>query len=170
MLAIINAFWQIVLFRQGPEDLPDSQPLLVLACAAYVFVDTVVILLLYPRDALLPLLLVDAGFLALWSMGVLRLFGFAGRLRRTLIALFGSGTLLQLLILPLSAWPVFGLPLEIPLFLRIAASLVSLLWSVAVYGHVYARALGRTPGIGTLFSVIYFIVVYQFAAQWSQVN
>jgi hypothetical protein len=101
---------------------------------------------------------------------VLRLFGLPGRLRRTLTALFGAGALLQALALPVAVWPAFGLPLEIPVFLRILVSLFLLLWSVAVYGNVYARALSRTPGIGTLFSVIYFIVVYEFAAQWSQVN
>jgi hypothetical protein len=170
MQAIVKAFWQIVLFRQGPEDLPDSQPLLILAAAAYVLVDTVVILLLYPREALLPLLLVDVGFLTLWSMGVLRLFGHGARLKRTLTALFGAGALLQVLAFPLSAWPAFGIPIEIPLVVRIAVSLGILLWSVAVYGHVFSSSLTRPLGIGLLFSVVYFIVIYEFAAQWGQVS
>ena len=170
MQAIINAFWQIALFRQGPEDLPDSQPLLILAFAAYVLVDAVVIVTLYPRQALPPLLLVDVGFLTLWSMGVLRLFGYAARLKRTLTALFGVGALLQVLAFPLSAWPSFGIPLEIPLYLRILVSLIILLWSVAVYGYVFSRSLDRSMGTGVLFSVVYFIVIYEFAAQWGQVS
>lgn len=170
MQAIVKAFWQIALFRQGPEDLPDSLPLLMLAALAYVFVDAVVIVLLYPLSALLPLLLVDVGFLTLWSMGILRLFGHGTRLKRTLTALFGAGALLQVLAFPLSAWPAFGIPIEIPIGIRIATSLVILLWSVAVYGYVFARALTRPPAIGLLFAIVYFVVIYRFAAQWGQVS
>ena len=107
---IVSAFWQIALFRAGPESLPDSRPLLVLAMAVYIAVDVMVILAMYPRHALPSLLLVDVGFLLLWCAGILRLFGFAQRLQQTLIALFGTGAMLQLLAFPLSAWPSFGIP------------------------------------------------------------
>ena len=55
MQAIIKAFWDIALFRQGPDSLPDSQPLLLLAAVAYAVIDVVVILTLYPSAALAPL-------------------------------------------------------------------------------------------------------------------
>ena len=165
MLAIVKAFWQIALFRRGPEDLPDSQPLLLLACAVYMLVDIFVILALYPSEALVPLLLADVGFLALWSAAVLHLFKFAARLQRTLTALYGVGALLQVLASPLTLSSA-----GIPMNLQIAGSLIILLWSVAVYGHIYSRALTRPLGIGLMFSIIYFIVIYKFAAQWSQVN
>jgi len=167
---IVNAFWQIVLFRAGPESLPDSRPLLVLAMAAYIAVDVMVILAMYPRHALPSLLLVDVGFLLLWCAGILRLFGFAQRLQQTLIALFGTGAMLQLLAFPLSAWPSFGIPVEIPLFLRVLVAVVILLWSVSVYGHILGKAISRSMGVGLTFAIIYFIVIYEFAAQWGQVN
>ena len=167
---IFNAFWQIALFRAGPESLPDSRPLLVLAMAVYIAVDVMVILSMYPRHALPSLLLVDVGFLLLWCAGILRLFGFAQRLQQTLIALFGTGALLQLLAFPLSAWPSFGIPVEIPLFLRVLVAVVILLWSVSVYGHILGKAISRSMGVGLTFAIIYFIVIYEFAAQWGQVN
>jgi len=170
MQAIVNAFWQIALFRQGPDDLPDSRPLLMLASLAYVLVDAAIILILYPRQALLPLLLVDVGFLTLWSMGVLQLFGYGARLQRTLTALFGVGALLQVLAFPLSAWPALGIPFEIPLYLRLWVSLIILLWTIAVYAHVFSRSLTRSLGTGLLFSLVYFVVIYKFAAQWGQVS
>lgn len=167
---IVNAFWQIALFRAGPESLPDSRPLLVLAMAVYIAVDVMVILAMYPRHALPSLLLVDVGFLLLWCAGILRLFGFAQRLQQTLIALFGTGAMLQLLAFPLSAWPTFGIPVEIPLFLRVLVAVVILLWSVSVYGHILGKAISRSMGVGLTFAIIYFIVIYEFAAQWGQVN
>jgi hypothetical protein len=170
MQAIVNAFWQIALFRQGPDDLPDSRPLLMFALLAYILVDAAVILMLYPPQALVPLLLVDVGFLALWSIGVLKFFGYGARLQRTLTALFGVGALLQVLAFPLSAWPALGIPFEIPLYLRIWVLLIILLWTVAVYAHVFSRSLSRSLGTGLLFSVVYFVVIYKFAAQWGQVS
>ena len=167
---IVNAFWQIALFRAGPESLPDSRPLLVLAMVVYIAVDVMVILAMYPRHALPSLLLVDVGFLLLWCAGILRLFGFAQRLQQTLIALFGTGAMLQLLAFPLSAWPSFGIPVEIPLFLRVLVAVVILLWSVSVYGHIQGKAISRSMGVGLTFAIIYFIVIYEFAAQWGQVN
>lgn len=167
---IVNAFWQIALFRAGPESLPDSRPLLVLAMVVYIAVDVMVILAMYPRHALPSLLLVDVGFLLLWCAGILRLFGFAQRLQQTLIALFGTGAMLQLLAFPLSAWPSFGIPVEIPLFLRVLVAVVILLWSVSVYGHILGKAISRSMGVGLTFAIIYFIVIYEFAAQWGQVN
>lgn len=167
MQAIIKAFWQIALFRQGPEYLPDSRPLLAFSALAYIVVDVLVILALYPTHVLPPLLLVDVGFLLLWCIGLLRLFDLQARIPQTLTALFGTGALLQILAFPFTAWPSFGIPIEVPLMLRALVALLILLWSVAVYGHILSRALSRSLGAGIAFALIYFIVIYQFAAIWT---
>jgi len=167
MQALVKAFWQIVLFRRGPDYLPDSQSLLLAAAVLYVVIDVLVILALYPRHALPPLLLVDVGFLVVWCATLLTLFGLKTRIRQTLTALFGCGALLQLLAFPFSAWPSFGIPVDIPLVFRALVALVILLWSVAVYGHILSRALSRPLGTGIAFAIVYFIVIYEFAAQWA---
>jgi len=170
MQEIIKAFWQIALFRQGPDYLPDSQPLLLFTLCAYVLVDVLVILTLYPAPVLVPLLLVDLGMLVVWTAGLLSLFGGMNRLRQTLIALFGAGALLQIIAFPISAWPSLGLPLELPYAFRVLFSLAILLWSVAVYGYIFGRALSRSMGIGVTFAVIYSIVIYEFAARLGGVS
>jgi len=170
MQEIIKAFWQIVLFRQGPDYLPDSKVLLYFAGVVYVLVDILVISALYPRNALPPLLLIDTGFLIVWCVGILSLFGFKLRIPQTLTALFGTGAMLQLLAFPLTAWPSFGIPLEIPLAFRALVAVIILLWSVAVFGHILSRAIERALGVGIAFAVVYFIVIYEFAAQWAQAS
>lgn len=170
MQAFVRAFWQIVLFRQGPESLPDSRPLLLFAGIAYLLVDVLVILTLYPARLVAPLLLVDMGLLFLWTGGLLALFGKLNRLRQTLSALFGSGALLQIIAFPLTAWPSFGIPIELPYALRVLVSLIILLWSIAVYGYIFGQALARSMGIGIAFAVVYFIVIYEFAASFGGVN
>lgn len=160
MQAVLGAFWQIALLRQGPEDLPDSQVLLAFAAILYIAVDMLVIVTLYPADAYLPLLLADVLLLVAWVTALLAVFRFLPRARRTLTALLGAGALLQLLVLPLSA-----LPTLIPQALRVLLLILILLWSVAVYGHIIARALSRSFGVGVAFAVVYFILSYELVAQ-----
>lgn len=147
--------------------MPDSRLLLVVSAAAYIFVDVLVILTLYPGHVLPPLLLIDVGFLVVWCVGLLRLFDFAGRVSQTLSALFGTGALMQVLAFPFSAWPNLGLPFELPDILRAFLGVLILLWTVAVYGHIFSRALSRTLGVGIAFAIVYFIVILQFAAIWT---
>jgi hypothetical protein len=167
--AFVQPFWQIAIFRAGPDSLPDSRPLLLLVLVVYIAIEAVTILALKPSYALPPMLLVDVGFLVLWCAGLLRLFGFGARLQQTLSALFGTGAILMLLSFPLRAWPVFGFPLDIP-FLRFLVSLVILLWTVAVYAHIFSKAISRSLGVGLTFALIYFLAILQFAAQWPQAN
>ena len=167
--AFVQPFWQIAMFRAGPDSLPDSRPLLLLVLVVYIAIEAVTILALKPSYALPPMLLVDVGFLVLWCAGLLRLFGFGARLQQTLSALFGTGAILMLLSFPLRAWPVFGFPLDIP-FLRFLVSLVILLWTVAVYAHIFSKAISRSLGVGLTCALIYFLAILQFAAQWPQAN
>jgi len=167
MQEIVKAFWQIALFRQGPDSLPVSRLLLYMAAGVYVFVDILVISILYPRPAVMPLLLADTVLLVVWCVALLNLFGLQARLSQTLTALFGTGALLQVLGFPWSAWPSLGMPFEFPLVLRALILLAILLWTVAVYGNIFARALERPLGIGVALALAYFLVIYQFAARWA---
>ncbi|MDP6436316.1 MAG: hypothetical protein QF790_00685 [Gammaproteobacteria bacterium] len=156
MQAILGAFWQIALLRQGPENLPDSRFLLALAALAYVAANMIVIVTLYPPQLYLPLLLVDLLLLGVWTTGVLFLFSLLARARRTLTALLGAGALIQLLSFPFSLLPqtVSTLPL-----------ILMLLWSVAVNGHIIARALSKSFGVGVAFAVVYFILVFELVGR-----
>ena len=42
MQAILKAFWQIALCREGPQNLPESRPLLFLAAGAYFFISLLI--------------------------------------------------------------------------------------------------------------------------------
>jgi hypothetical protein len=165
MQVILDAFWQVVLLRRGPEDLPDSQLLLALAAAVYICVDLLIIVMLYPASIYVPLLLADLGLMVAWSGGALLLFNRLSRVRRTLTALFGAGAVLQLLAFPLSAWPEFGLPLELPWALRVVGLILIQLWSIAVYGHILARALSRSFGVGIALAVVFFLLSFEIVGR-----
>lgn len=177
MQILLNAFWQIVLFRQGPESLPDSRPLLMLAAVAYIFTGCLGLLIndliafsaaqsqvelplgRLLRSVLVPvvldlLLLVGSIFAALFY------FGFAGRLRQTMIAIFGASALLQVL-----TWPLYLLLVmegQTTVWAIVMLLLVLLLlWSIAVYGHILSHAISRSFGSGIGLATLYFFVNYQ---------
>ena len=100
-----------------------------------------------------------------WTAGALFIFSHLSRIRRTLTALFGAGAVLQLLAFPLSAWPEFGLPLELPWTFRVVGLILIQLWSIAVYGHILARALSRSFGMGVALAVVFFLLSYEIVGR-----
>jgi hypothetical protein len=170
MQVILDAFWQIVLLRRSPEDLPDSRLLLAVAATLYMCMDLLVVAVLYPASIYIPLLLADLALIVAWSGGALLIFNHLNRVRRTLTALFGAGAILQLLAFPLSVWPEFGLPLELPWSVRVAGLVLIQLWSIAVYGHILARALSRSFGVGIALAVVFFMLNYEIVGQLIPAN
>jgi hypothetical protein len=170
MLALLQAFFEILLRRLGPEDLPDSQFLLQLMLVAYMLAQVPVVVALYgwSGNALFAVL-VDMGVLALFFWLVLKFARRAGRYRRTLTALLGTGALLSLPQGPLvllsklattagqsPAGPTFGL-------------LLFLFWSIVVQAHIVSRALSSNIAVGLAVALAYFIVSYQVSGQFPQV-
>jgi len=151
--AILKAFWQIAVFRSGPESVPDSQPLLLLAAAMYIASNVLFIFAQYPTDSM-PAVVVDFVLLCAWCAGLLTFFGRKSRLRQTLIAMCGVGALLQLITLPLVALPQLGLPLAV----TVLALVILLLWSTAVHGYILSLALDKSFGVGIALAVVYFLL------------
>ncbi|MCC7330802.1 MAG: hypothetical protein IT484_11740 [Gammaproteobacteria bacterium] len=168
MLALLDAFIQIVMRRLGPEDLPDSSFLLGLALAAYALAQLPtagVVFGLTPTAALA--IAVDCALLAGVFWLLLRFTGHAPRFRQTLTALAGTGALLALVQAPLvyltklagaggqsSAGPTLGL-------------LALLLWSVIVQAHIASRALSGGYGVGLAVALGYFILSYGISGIFS---
>jgi hypothetical protein len=151
--SILKAFWQITLFRAGPQSVPDSQPLLLLAAAMYIAANVLFIFAQYPAGSM-PAVAVDFVLLSAWCAGLLAFFGHQGRVRQTLTAMFGAGALLQMITLPLVALPELGIPLAVTML----ALVMVLLWSTAVHGYILSLALGKSFGIGIALAVVYFLL------------
>jgi hypothetical protein len=166
MLPILDAFLQIVLRRRGPEDLPDSRFLLLLAGAAYVFAQAVLAAPVYGttlalgRSLVLDLLLLCG---CLW--GLLRLAGHATRYRQTLTAVFGTGALLSVCMLPFSYWLDVAAEPGNPALAPMIGLLAVVSWSLVVNGHIFARALSRPFVAGLVISIAYFFLNYLVFAQ-----
>jgi hypothetical protein len=151
--AIIKAFWQIILFRSGPQTLPDSQLLLMFSGLIYVLSNVLFIFAQYPVYSL-PAVIVDLILISVWCCSLLAFFGMAGRIRQTLTAMFGAGALLQFITLPIIVTSGNGTPGAFTML----ALVIILLWSTAVHGYILSRALDKSFGIGIALAVVYFFI------------
>ena len=161
MQQFLRTFLDIVLWRRGPQDLPDSALLVWLTVLAYVATGALQLALLGGgTDALWLLYLIgDPLLLATWVWLMLALYRRTARVRQTLAAVFGTGALLGL---------TFYLPVQVLVVssgLQESSTLVGLvvLGLVVVFGLVTGRIIklatesSLVTGIGS--ALCYFLVV-----------
>ena len=160
MKKLVSAFIDIATLRLGPEDLPASRFLLGLVTVAYLLTGaTSVAFYTDSARAAVEQLTVDLGLTYGFFTLLLVMYRKKPRLLQTLTAVLGTGTLLSLVALPLTAWlqtvdPGAGDGATIA---AVGIYLV-VLWSIAVTGHILHRAL-EIPYVGGLvIGVAYFVL------------
>jgi hypothetical protein len=134
-------FWQICLFRRGPQDVPQSHVLLALGLAANILLGGIAQLTVPNQDGLLILTLIDAVAVALFLYGALAWRGLTARFIKAYSAINGAGFIITLIALPVSAWlavysdgdPDAAVPLSLLLVVR--------MWSIAVFCHILRETL-----------------------------
>jgi hypothetical protein len=168
MRALFHLFLDICLLRQGPQQVPASQLLLRLMLLTYGLSGLLVSLVsLLDHDLFISLLLtlVDIALLAGLTYTVLSLRGYGQRFVQTLTALLGTGTLLQLLVLPVLLWldqevVRDGTP-ELPRLLWFGV----FAWSIAIMAHILHHALSVSRWQGLGYSLAY--VLISWIASWA---
>lgn len=167
MLPILDAFLQIALRRRGPEDLPDSGFLLVVAGAAYVLTQGLLAAPVYGTPlALARSLVLDLLLLCGCLWGLLRLSGHGRRFRQSLTAVLGTGALLSVCMLPFNYWLDAAVEPGKPALAPTIGLLAVVSWSLVVNGHIFSRALSRPFAAGLALSVAYFFLNYLVFAQF----
>jgi hypothetical protein len=143
----LRTFLDIVLWRQGPQDLPASNLLVALTLAAYVLVTWLVFLV------------ADPALLAATVWLLLRLYGHVERFQQTAAAVFGTGALLGIaLYLPLQIL-VTGLGFDPASPVAQAAALLLVVVFALVTGRIIKLATGASLLTGIAASLTYFIAV-----------
>jgi hypothetical protein len=160
MKDIIRLFTQIALLQRGPQDLPASMLLLVLAIAGYLCVNFVVSSALPPDEHWQGPLLVDALFTLVWYVALLRLLGRPERMLQTVSAVFGLQAVLSPLLIA-STWLVRRVGEDATWQLPVTcAGLLLLAWLIAASTHVVKAAL-EWPGSASVA-----LVILQMVASW----
>jgi hypothetical protein len=138
MLSIFYLFWRIAQLKNGPEDLPSSNFLLLIVTVMNVVLSLVVSLSIGTQSAtvLATTIMTSLAAQGLIIYGLLSLVGKPGRLTQTLTAYFGCDLLLNL---------VIGSSIALMRLLNVdfmnTLALTIFFWSILIFGHILRRAM-----------------------------
>lgn len=161
----------LLLLRQGPQDMPGGTTVLYGAAAAYFILLFLQTGLIAPPGSAIFQALVASGVLAAYTMMLVRVRGYPHRGVQTLSALFASGAAIKLLMLgpTLAVAPFFHALGEVsspaqlpkPSAAAMLAFVVIFFWGVAVTAHIYRHALSSSFWLG-LASAVGYVILLQF--------
>ena len=177
MIKLLTVFWNIILRKSGPEEVPDSNFLLVVTFIFFLLSQVLVGFKMYGGAVSLffQLLFLDTILLIIWLRAILQLSGKLKRFRQSLTALFGTGTLFNFILSPfiLSYAPYLEqltssdelqitAELPMPALLSIVILIIAI-WSVLVMGHIYSRATSKSRAIGIGLALLYSFINFMIS-------
>lgn len=151
MNAFLQLFWQLCLFRIGPERVPTFSTFVLVVACANIAVSALAGLVgpfAERPSAAFALPVMHAAVIGASTWLVLLAKGLQQRFTATFLALLGTDALITGLSLPLSA---ALRPSDAPNLIDLLASVAQLgllVWWITVAGHVFARALEIARGQG----------------------
>ena len=162
MIKLLTAFWNIMLKRSGQETLPDSNFFLGLVFIFYFLTQLVSgIKVSDSIDLFLISFVIDAVFLAVWLKLLVQFFGTQSYFRRSLIALFGTGGIFNIIASPLiiefsNYMQTTEMVDELPVWLAVSFLLVAI-WSVIIMAHIFSKVMSK-PNYSMLVAIAYIMV------------
>jgi hypothetical protein len=160
VLQFLKVFLDIVLWRRGPQDLPASSLLLVLAAAAYVVVSIVQLAMLgEPSAAWLVFVVLDPVLLVAGTWLLLRLFNRRERFLQTATAVLGTGALLGVALFLPTQWLLAALGVEAESTGAGLAALSLVVVFALVTGRILKLATDSNLFTGIALSLTYFLLI-----------
>ena len=164
MIKLLTAFWNIMLKRSGQETLPDSNFFLGLVFVFYFFTQLISgIKVSDSIDMFLMSFVIDVVFLAVWLRLLVEFFATQSYFRRSLIALFGTGGIFNIIASPLiiefsnymQSVEMMD-ELQIPVWLTFSFLLVAI-WSIVIMAHIFSKVMSK-PTYSMLVAIAYIMV------------
>ena len=155
---LLLMFFDVCRLRAAPQDLPTSRSLLVSSLAVYAALALMLSWVqMTPGKALIAaafdtLLMALLSYVLLWA----RLM--PQRWPQTCTALAGSGSILQVVALPITLWQKQFGPEDSMALIPMLLLLVLLFWNLVVVGHILRHALSTNLGVGAVLATIYMYV------------
>ena len=164
MIKLLTAFWNLMLKRSGQESLPDSNFFLGLVFVFYFLTQLISgIKVSDSIDMFLISFVIDAVFLAVWLRLLVEFFATQSYFRRSLIALFGTGGIFNIIASPLiiefsnymQSVEMMD-ELQIPVWLTFSFLLVAI-WSIVIMAHIFSKVMSK-PTYSMLVAIAYIMV------------
>ncbi len=170
MSDLLRTTLDILLLRKGPQDLPASQTLPMLAMLVYFGLNFLLLRSGLPGGQAMLHAFTACAVLAVYTHALLRWRQKGPRFAQTLLALLTTGIVLGLLTVgPMQALQPFlealataedesQIVLQPPAWAVLMYAVVGI-WHLVVMGHIYRQALDTTMGRGILFTLLFEIVL-----------
>lgn len=159
MYELIKLFYEIAIFKKGPQDIPASHWLLRLLILIYMAINFLIVKLSVDWFNALLQVFVEVLLVMAFAWGVLTIFGKPERYRQTAAALLGTDALISLFALPALA-SLIGQGTALA-FLAVVALM---LWHWFVTGHILRHALSQPFVFGLGVAFLYLLASYQVMA------
>lgn len=160
MQAIFSTFWRITSLQDGPETVPANNTLLALIAVGNVFVSLCVSLAFGEQGfaKVATTIVINLAALAVILAGLLAMMGKYARLNQTLTAYLGCDLLLNVFIaIAIGVSKLAG----VDLISYIA--LIALVWSIAVFGLIFSRALEIHMLLGSCLALVLIILTFSLS-------
>ena len=148
-----------MVLRAGPQHMPSNNVLLGMVLMVYLLVGGIYLSLSgVPAPLAFALTLADFLLLTALATGLLNFRKQANRIRQTLTCLYGTNAIISVLAMPLaiaSQREVIGTEAAL-------LSLIILVWSLAVLGHILKSALDLSRAAGMAIAIFYWLFMMQF--------
>jgi len=165
VLRLFQAFLAICLLRRGPQDLPASRFLFWLTASAGLLLGTLI--LASDDEPLLNALLaqgLDQLLTGALLYSALSLQRRQGRFLQAGSAIFGSGLLVNLALIPLLLLAAGATPQEPRAQLAGLLFLMLLGWSIVILGHILRHTFDLPFGAGLMLGLGYFLFINQLVS------
>ena len=157
MFEIVKLFFDICLFKKGPQDIPSYNGLLNGLIVVYALVGFLVLFVTAGFfDAVLQVL-VEIALVIVFTKVLLSLFRRPERYVQTASALFGTDALLSFFALPGIASMMTGRMT----LLAFAVMLGLTIWHWVVTGHIIRHAISQSIPFGLGIAFLYILAMYQ---------
>lgn len=159
MYELLKLFFDICLFKKGPQDIPVSKVLLRLLIPIYMFISFLIIIL--SSDIIDTILQVFLGVILILGSAwvILYVAKKLYRFQQTACALIGTDTVFSFFALPAMATLIGQGTL-----LAFIVVVLLMLWHWVVSGHIFSQALDQPFSFGLGISFLYILTSYQVMA------
>lgn len=154
---LLKLFWNICLFRQGPEDIPASTFLLRLIIVFYLIANGIILLLQSEGQTLLVQLPVQLILVMTFFWGLLYFYHKRERYPQTICAVLGCDIIISLCALPPLVWIITTHSQGLPNFILLGI----MAWQLAVMGHILQRAISQPFYFGVGLALVYATLAYK---------
>lgn len=159
MYELILLFFQMTLFKKGPQDVPASAFVLRLLLPVYVAVNYLILLMNGASSTALLQIAVDFALIVGFSWPLLYVSGKTARFPQTLAAMIGSDVVISFFALP-AIGTLNTNANDLAYFFMLAL----VLWHWLVSGHIFRHALDRSLFFGLGIALLYIMLSSQIMA------